>query len=34
MSRVRESATNAGNGGVYKYKSEQAKTIFRLTRLP
>jgi len=34
MSRVRESATNAGNGGVYKYKTEQAKTIFRLTRLP
>lgn len=34
LTRVRESATNAGNGGSYKYKDEQAKQTFRLKRLP
>jgi hypothetical protein len=33
LTRVRESATTAGNGGAYKYKAEQAKQTFRVKRL-
>lgn len=34
VTRVRESATNSGNSGAYKYKVENAKQTFRLKRLP
>jgi hypothetical protein len=34
ITRVRESATNAGNSGAYKYKAANAKQTFLLKRLP
>jgi len=33
LNRIRESATSAGNGGGYKYKSEQVKQTFLVKRL-
>jgi hypothetical protein len=34
ITRMRESATNAGNSGVYKFKAENAKQTFILKRIP
>ena len=33
LTRIRESATNAANGSVYKYKVENSKQTFHLKRL-